>query len=141
MEGFSYTIDLTNINDSMELDSEQEVARYDKDHFCVTLEVRGSVRVIYKNEVYKSASQMPDELLQLFHDGKADEEHEVYMDMNNWFESFFWEWDEKKKLVWTGFCDVEDCGGLNPEKLEKYLKDCYDSYYDEWLDQELAKLP
>lgn len=141
MEGFIYNIDLTDINDSMELDSGQEVARYDKDDFCVTIEVKGSVRVIYKDEVYKTASKMPDELLKLFHDGKADDNPGVYIDMNNWFESLFWKRNEKNELEWTGFSDVEYCEGLEPKTLEKYTKDCYDSYLEEWIERENSKQP
>ena len=126
-------VDLSGINTSMELDSGQELARlYDGDR-CATLEVQGDVRVIYENELYKAPSQFPEELMKLFHDGKADNKHGVETAFNNWFELFVWkvEKDDKsnEKLDFAGLSDVVDAEGMTPDEIREMLaegiKDCY----------------
>ena len=131
MEKFTCGFDLSNINDSMELESGIEIARLENDKYAVTLEVRGEVRVVFDDEVYKSVSQMPDELVQLFHDGKAYDDERVYVDMNNWFEVFFWE-KKGKKLVWTNWSDEDDFGGFSVKAIEAVLRHYMKDYIDEW---------
>lgn len=136
MEQFKCIKDIADFNDSMELDSGQEVARYVEDCWAVTLEVCGHVRVYYKDDVYKAASQMPDELLQLFHEGKADAAHGVEVDENNWFEMFVWYRKEDGRLVWSGYSDVVDWDSESEEELRGSLKDALDEYIsDFWLDR------
>lgn len=92
-------------NDSMELDSGQELVRL----VCLTeegynaeasVEVVGEVKVIFRDEVYRCASDMPEELLDCYHngtnpidiivsEGNGDKyETPYYCDMNNWLEVF-----------------------------------------------------
>ena len=127
MERYEYYVDLTDINDSMELNSNQEIASYEKDGFVVTLEVRGAVRVVYKNNVYKDASQMPEELIRIFHDGKVLDNEDLYVDDNNWFETFFWE-RNGNSLEWTRLSDVVDAENSSPEDIREFLKDCFNEY-------------
>lgn len=130
MNKFKCNIELSDINDSMELESGQEIARLEENGYAVTLEVQGDVRVVYKDVAYRHAGAMPDELLKLFHDGKAYESEDVYVDMNNWFEVFFWE-KKGDKLVWTGWSDVVDCEGMNEKELEGFLIDCMNDFTEE----------
>lgn len=121
-------VDLSGINTSMELDSGQELARlYDGD-LCATLKVVGDVRVIYEDELYKAPSQFPEELMKLFHDGKADSEHGVEIAFNNWFELHVWKVgkDDKgnEKLDFAGLCDVVDVEGNTPHEIRGLLADC-----------------
>lgn len=131
MTKFSLKLDLSEINDSMELDSNIEVARIENENYALTLEVQGSVRVIYKDCIYKAACQMPDELIQLFHDGKAYNSKDVYVDMNNWFEVFFWE-KKDGKLIWTNWCDVVDCETSTPKELESMMYDWFMEYIEDY---------
>lgn len=132
MKMFECYIDLTDINDSMELESGQEIARYEKDGFVVTLEVHGDVRVIYDDTSYRSVHSMPEELIEMFHNGTAGTNPDVYIDMNNWFEVFFWE-RKDNILVWTGLSDVVDYEKSSPEELESLLKDCYTDYLEDFF--------
>lgn len=121
-------VDLSGINTSMELDSGQELARlYDGD-LCATLKVVGDVVVFYKDEIYKTPSQFPEELMKLFHDGKADNKHGVDTAFNNWFEVFVWKVvkDNKgnDKLDFAGLCDVVDAEGNTPDEIRGLLADC-----------------
>jgi len=121
-------VDLSGINTSMELDSGQELARlYDGD-LCTTLKVVGDVRVIYKDEIYKAPSQFPEELMKLFHDGKADSKHGVEIAFNNWFEVFVWKVGKDDKgnetLDFAGLCDVVEAEGNTPDEIRGLLADC-----------------
>lgn len=132
MEKFECYVDLTHVNDSLELESGQEIAVYENDTFVVRLEVCGDVRVIYKDTSYRSVHAMPEELVQIIHDGKVYERDDVYVDMNNWFEVFF---DVKTDdgLRWSEWSDVVDCENMNPGEIEEFLKDCMKDYTDDWL--------
>lgn len=121
-------VDLSDINTSMELDSGQELARlYDGD-LCATLEVVGDVRVIYKDEIYKTPSRFPEDLMKLFHDGKANSEHGVEIAFNNWFELYVWKVmkDDKgnEKLDFAGLSDVVDAERNTPGEICGLLADC-----------------
>jgi hypothetical protein len=88
---FSVEDFLLGIHDSMELDSGQCVASLEvNDSILVTINVEGYVRVVFNDVAYKASSQMPDELTDLFHEGKAYDDERVYIDNNNWFEAFIY---------------------------------------------------
>lgn len=136
-------VDLSGINTSMELDSGQELARlYDGD-LCATLEVVGDVRVLYKDEIYKTPSRFPEDLMKLFHDGKADSEHGVEIAFNNWFELFIWKIgkDDKgnEKLDYTGHSDVVGAEGETPEEIHGLLSDSIKEYRTDIAKQEAEK--
>ena len=117
---------MTKINNSMEMDSGIEIARLTletpKGTLVATLEIRGDVRVYYKDETYKCASQMPDELIKMFHDGTTDENKDVSIVDNNWPEVFLWT-KEGNELIWTGYSDVADAEGMTEVEIESLLTD------------------
>ena len=125
---FESYIDLANINSSMELESGQEIARLRRGDRVVTVEVRGDVRVVYKNQTYKSVSQMPEDLVEMFRNGKAFNSKKVFVDMNNWFEVFTWTL-QNGKLVWTGNSDVADVENNTPEQMRAFLTDVMNDYF------------
>lgn len=129
---FESYIDLKNINDSMELDSGQEVARLEKGKYVVTLEVRGDVKIQYKDSTYKYASDMPDELIQMFHNWKPEYETILDCQMNNWFEVFLWEKGKDGMLHWSGISDVCDVENENKESIRKSL--------EEYLDENIKEI-
>jgi len=110
---------LLGVNDSMELDSGQCVASLEVDDLLVCVNVEGYVRVVFENSVYKAPSQFPDELKQLFHDGKAEDDERVFIDNNNWFESFIYyknpDYNPKEKDSIKWFCDNAWCEVLDGE--------------------------
>lgn len=132
---FKSIVDISNINDSMELDSGQEIAYLKKGPYMVTLEVCGEVKVRYKNRTYKTASRMPEELIQQFHNGTAYE-NEDFVDIifNNWLETFIWE-KEGDEYECTGISDVSYYEGCTAEDIESGLEDYLDKYIEDyWLD-------
>ena len=123
----SFCDDIFNINDSMEVESGTELARLESGDHVVTFEARGDVRVRYKDEIYKTPCQFPEELMQLFHNGQADQEHGVEVIDNNWLEVFLWI-RKGQKLEWTGESDVVDAGFDTATDVFAFLKDCLDIY-------------
>ena len=109
---------LTEINDSMELDSGQVVATLETNDLLIEIRVEGYVRVVFNNEVYKASSQFPKELLELFHNGKAYNDERVYIDDNNWFEV----------AIFTKNPDY------NPNKKTESVKWLYDNRCDDVID-------
>lgn len=124
----SFCDDIFDINDSMEVESGTELARLEAGENVVTLEVRGDVRVRYKDEIYKTPCQFPEELMQLFHDRMAFENDDVEVIDNNWGEVFLWK-KEDGKLVWTGESDVvDDMTFNNAADVFSFLKDTLDTF-------------
>lgn len=86
------------IHDSMQLDSCQELLSIEGTVGNLSFEdkviVRGHVRVIFRDQIYKAASKMPEELIRCYAEGKDPEEvaksdggkYETpyYCDENNW---------------------------------------------------------
>lgn len=123
----------------MELDSGQCVAELEIGDILASIEVRGDVRVVFNDQSYRASSQFPEELRKLFHDGKADEDERVYIDDNNWFESFIYyknpAWDGTKNtpkwLCDNGWCDVLDGGWENAADVFSFLLDLIQEYNKE----------
>jgi len=117
----------------MELDSGQQVAELaiikqnkkdgKKEKTVITLEVQGSVKVYYKDSMYKCASQMPDELLKIFHDG-YDNQDDIGLNIieNNWFEVYV---EVDGQCVHSDVCNPE---GENEMELLALLLDVYREY-------------
>ena len=126
---YKQNIDLSNINDSMELESGQVIATLEMGEQLVSIEVHGDVRVLYKDEIYKTQSQFPEELMQMFHDCSAFESPLVEILDNNWFEMFLYEKDEKTGgWCFTNESDVVDVEGCKPHELLSQMIDCLNYY-------------
>ncbi len=79
--------DLKDCKDSMLFSSDDgQIAYIERGNKAVSLDVRGEVRVIYKDEVYKDITQFPQELVDIIKAGKLWDNEDVFVDMNNWFE-------------------------------------------------------
>ena len=129
MVEFKCFIDLSDINDSMELDSGSVVAELREDKYMLELRVCGEVRVDFGDDRYTCASNMPDELLQIIHDGKLFEFEDDRIEVidNNWFELFLYEWKDDM-WVWTGSSDLWDCEGYSADELKVEME----NILDEW---------
>lgn len=128
---FKQSIDLSDINDSMELDSGQTIATLVEGNMMAELRVVGDVRVLYKGEIYKHASSMPEDLIRIFHEGKASEAEQkglLEIGCNNWFESFIYMKNAKGQRVWTGWSDVTDDEGSSPKEIRQGLHEYIDAY-------------
>lgn len=115
-------IDLSEVNDSMELDSETIIAELREGDVTVSLEVHGDIRVIFDGQVYRYPSEFPDELMEMIHNGSYDTNDRVEVGANNWFELF----------VDNGNCNEEaelvDCEGYTPDQVAELLIDTYIEY-------------
>ena len=122
-------INLEEVKDSMQLDSGQTIAHLKVDNYDITLEVRGEVRVVWtpdpenepdRSEVYKHASDFPDELMAVFASGEGTaEDPRIYVDDNNWFEIFI---DKDGRNVQYDTADAEE---LNPQQVFSLLWDSF----------------
>lgn len=77
---------LSDCKDSLLFDSGEQIATYGTKDTYVSLEVYGEVKVIYKNQVYHSACEMPPELLEIFKSGDYGDDSNVEVLDNNWFD-------------------------------------------------------
>ena len=78
---------------------------------------------------------MPDELINMFHDGTAWNNDEVDVIDNNWLEIFInvrngEGWD------WTGWSDVVDCEGYPEDEVKTYMLNYLAEYIEEIQRQE-----
>ena len=90
------------------------------DTYNVVIEVQGDVRVFYKGECYRCASQMPDELIEKFANGTVDYNNECQCDMNNWWEVMVY----KNKVYQDdlgGFMDFCPADFTDEEDVKQYI--------------------
>ena len=117
----SYYVDLTDIPDSMLLESETQVAAYhnEKTDVHLSLEVRGEVSVTYKEETYHGVKEFPEELRKKIYDGSYLNDQDIYVGFNNWFELF--ELDEKDNC--TGRTWVVDAENYTQADIDSLFAD------------------
>ena len=123
-ETYTHVADLDDIRESMEVDSGTVLARLvvGKKYMAV-LKVVGLVRVCYKDEIYKTPSRFPTELLKAFRDGSAWTDPEIEIGNNNWFEIWVYGFNGEK-WVETGYYDlVESVGAETLEDLRLSIKE------------------
>lgn len=124
-------IPLEEIKDSMQLDSGQVIAKLEVGNYRLKLEVVGDVRVRWNSdpkktweddgsELYKHASQMPDELLRIFSQNRpASDFPNLNVINNNWFEVIVY---YKGHIVYSDLDDLEE---LDPCDIFTSLWDMY----------------
>ena len=76
------------ITDSLLLDSATEVLYGRVGDTTVSVRVCGDVRIHWKDQVYKTPSGFPDDLVQAIRDHELCECPDVSVDMSNWYEVF-----------------------------------------------------
>lgn len=84
----------------------------------VTVAAQGCVKVFWHGNIYKSACQMPEELIEKFENGTIDEDNDYDCCENNWWEV----------MVYRDGMYIDWCGGLmdcNPNDFldEEDIKD------------------
>lgn len=120
-------IDLTQLRDSMQIDSNQEIATLSDGIYRVSLEVRGDVKVYFDDVYYDAPSVFPEELKVMI----ADDEDwfnnpRVLVEENNWFEVFYGTEDFPNEHY-----DVVDVEGDNPVSILALLIECIDEMRNE----------
>lgn len=110
-------IDLTNIKNSMQLDSRQIIAELQKDEMIITLETQGDISVSFNGESYFNYNEFPDELKELIKSNAYMQDERVYVALNNWFEIFVY----KNKTDTLPKAYVADVEGMTPEELFEEL--------------------
>ena len=114
--------DLTNIQDSMLIDSDTEIARLTLDDSVVkyaTLEVRGDVNITYGGENYRTPSEFPEELKEVIRKNPNCWDTEcsgIFVGNNNWFEAFLW--DENNQYLTSDCVDAEN---LSADSIKEML--------------------
>lgn len=86
IEDFYFLEQREGVTDSLLLDSGQEVLHGVYQGIDVSVIVHGSVRIIWKEEAYKSVSQFPEELVKLIRSGEYRHHPDIYVDDCNWYE-------------------------------------------------------
>ena len=118
------------LKSSMLMDSGQEIIAFKYKGYDISVVVSGEVRVIYKEDVYKAANQMSEELLAKFHDHSAFDDPDIEIVDNNWFEAIL-----NKDGHWTGesvvLDDFEDVSeeavtDVLTEIVNGFIEDCED---------------
>ena len=127
-------IPVMEIMDSMQLDSNQTIAHMKVDDVDLTLEIRGDVRVQWnpepngpyeKGQVYKNASDFPEELLKVFAEHKdVSIMRNINVVDNNWFEIFVEKHGETIDSI------VADIPSLRPVVVFRSLWQTYLDYKD-----------
>ena len=113
--------------DSMCYDSDTFICSYGTEDNYVQVVIRGYVTVYYKDDRYSHASDMPDELLEMFANGKAYKSNDVVINENNWYEI---EWIKDNECVHS---DVLELG----TPLSKYeLNDACKETLKMWQEEE-----
>lgn len=132
--------DMTQIVDSMQIDSEETIATMHAFGVKASLEVRGDVKIWWNPEkgkdpldgkYYKYPSEFPEDLKNLIAKGVTnDDQHwstdpRLYISENNWFEIFIG--DENRGYDCSICVDVE---GMTPDEIKDMLLDICKEYTD-----------
>lgn len=98
------------------------------DKYEVYIRAAGHVKVFWRDNVYKCASQMPEELLELFRDEGINTalNNEVDIVENNWWETYVY----KNGYFQDGVL-FEGCPSdlKNEEEIEQYILDTLEYYF------------
>ena len=95
----------------------------------VYIEAQGHVKVFWHGDMYKSACQMPEELIYKFENGTIDEDDDYDCVENNWWEVVVYR--DGKYLDWCG--GLMDCNPndfLNDDDVKEYLIDTISNDFD-----------
>lgn len=109
---FTMEKEFSRIPDSMCLDSGSGLCHYEEDGNVVDICVSGCVDVRYEGKKYLHFSEMPRKLKEMFRDGSAYHDPNIYIEENNWYEVSFNDGDAT--------CDASYLQGYTPEELKDF---------------------
>ena len=107
------------ITNSLLLPSGTIIAEILVGEFCAYILVHGSVRIIYKDEVYKDISQFPEELVDIIRNGNLGENADTYLDMSNWYELVVL---KNEREVYCDVVDI-DISTMTETDMQNFLLD------------------
>ena len=137
---FYFNQALIGVNDSLELDSYQNMAdltlTWEKNNrkakkINVQLRVEGEVRIKYKGDIYTQTQDFPEGLMKIIKSGRVGRSKCTEILNNNWFEVYIY-----VNGVWAGVSDVVDGGWKSPGDVFDFLLDCANDYIRDYLENE-----
>lgn len=125
--------DLENYTDSLLFD-EHTIARLETENYAVVIEVIGYIRIYFENEIYKSASRYPEELVEMIKSGKVYENPEVDIGNNNWFNIAVYVKNSDGIFEFDND-DVLDIAldNLTKEELKNYMFEFLKNYVEKYI--------
>ena len=128
---FKTYIDMKNIEDSLQLDSDQTICSLENNDIEINIEVKGEVKVWWNpngdpmdGEYFTRPSEFPEELKNLIvNEEWYDTDEHIEVTSNNWFEIFFVNKADGNCIA----SDVIDVEGYDEKEL---LKACLEYEYD-----------
>lgn len=129
---FEVSVNLSECKESLLFDNET-IAILDVDKYRVTIEVYGDKRIIFKNQVYKSAYNYPDELKEIIKRGNYFNNNDIEIIDNNWFEIDVYEKDTTDNMYELTHDEVLDIDihTLTPETLKQYMINHLEYYIED----------
>lgn len=123
--------DISNIKDSLELESGTTICRLTQGEDEVVIEVRGEVCIDWyptgnlddECDRYNYASDFPAELMELIKSGNIYYDRRAYIHLNNWFEIFYNDGED--------YDVAEGIEGYNPTQLFAYCLGCMNIFKEE----------
>lgn len=129
------------ITNSLLLSSEQKVieAKFDNGRWTVIVRVIGDVRILWKDQIYKDASQYPDELTEFIRSGKMNDQstwpENTDIINNNWYEVFIY--DRNGDILNSEYCDIElpeltedEAKAFATETLASFLEEAFNRKWE-----------
>lgn len=129
---FEVSVDINECKESLLFDNET-IATLDVDKYRVTIEVHGAKRIIFKNQVYKSAYNYPDELKEIIKRGNYFNNNDIEFVDNNWFEIDVYEKDTTDNMYELTHDEVLeiDIHTLTTETLKQYMINHLEYYIED----------
>lgn len=127
MSEFILYEDMSEISDSMLLDSGTEIAEYrdPENDIYLSIEVQGAVSVEYLGKVYHKPSEFPEGLISLISEDPLNlwYNEAVSVNLNNWFALIEWEKNEQGVLEYKAdtVIDIEN-------HTQEQIKDVFEDY-------------
>jgi hypothetical protein len=125
-----------NMRDSMCYDSgtnilSADIELEDGKKYQIDIAAQGHVKVFWHGDMYKCASQMPEELIDKYYRGVIDEEEDYDCVENNWWEVMVYR--DGHYIDWAGgVLDCDPCDFKDIDDVKEYLIDtiCNDFDHD-----------
>ena len=110
------------VTDSLHLESGTKVASGQVGKVKFLIEVHGDVRVLYKDEIYKSPDRFPEELREIIRRKEQYTHPEIEIGNNNWFELMMW--NAEGELIYSDLAEIdEDIEKMSEQDMKDYILD------------------
>ena len=129
---FKISGNLSEYTDSLLFDHDV-IASLETNEYKVTIEIIGDKRIIFDDEVYKSAYDYPEELVEILKEGDYSDNDRIEIIDNNWFEIDIYERDSINNVYELIDDDVleVDISAMNEGSLKEYMIKYLEDYLKE----------